>query len=171
MKFQLEEAIEILAATPSTLGALLVNLPERWTEGRGDRDNWTPFDIVGHYIHAEEADWIPRARAILNGNGEFQPFDRYAQFDGSKHRSLRQLVATFAERRAGSLETLKSWNLTREDLGKKGVHPELGEVTLEQLLSTWVVHDLTHIRQIVTNLAKNYTENVGPWKEHLSVLK
>lgn len=173
MKFELEQAVEILENTPSVLKAMLCNLSGEWTKTSENRDDWGVFDIVGHYIHAEETDWIPRAEVILKQgeNPTFEPFDRYAQFEKSKGVSLAELLETFAERRRESLETLNSWNLSGEQLALKAKHPELGEVTLEQLLSTWVVHDLTHIRQISTVLAKKYGTNVGVWKEYLSILK
>lgn len=173
MKFQVTQAVEILENTPKVLNSLLGNLSDDWTASTENRDDWNPFDIVGHYIHGEETDWIPRAEIILKQgeNRTFEPFDRFAQFEASKGKSLNELLETFAERRRESLETLKSWNLSDEQLQLKGAHPELGEVTLEQLLSTWVVHDLTHIRQIVQVLAKKYGSNVGVWKEYLSILK
>ena len=171
-KFQIEKAIEILEQTPATVNSLLGNLSNDWALSK-TTDNWNPFDVIGHYIHGEETDWIPRAEIIL-AQGEtttFEPFDRFAQFEISKGKTLVELLDIFAELRQKSLETLKSWNLTDEQLRLRGIHPELGEVTLEQLLSTWVVHDLTHIRQIVTVLAKQYTENVGVWKAYLSILQ
>lgn len=173
MKFQIEQAIEILSRTPETVKSLLGNLSDEWTASENDKENWSPFDIVGHYIHAEETDWILRAEIILKqgANPTFEPFDRFAQFENSKEKTLGELLETFAEKRQESLGTLKSWHLTDEQLQLEGNHPELGKVNLEQLISTWVVHDLTHIRQIVTVLAKKYAENVGVWKEYLSILK
>jgi Protein of unknown function (DUF664). len=173
MKFQLEQAIEILSQTPETVRSLLGNLSEDWTSKDGARDNWSAFDVVGHYIHAEETNWIPRARVILAQNADrtFAPFDRFGHFEKSKGKTLHELLETFAERRKESLQTLRSWNLTDEQLDLKAVHPELGEINLRQLLSTWVVHDLTHIRQIVTFLAKKYSSEVGVWREYLSILK
>lgn len=173
MKFEINQAIEILENTPFVLKSLLANLSEDWTKSEHNKNDWSAFDIVGHYIHAEETDWIPRAEIILrqSENRTFEPFDRYAQFELSKDKTLSDLLEVFAEKRTESLDTLKSWNLTEEQLNLKGIHPELGEVTLENLLSTWLVHDLTHIRQSVANLAKKYTENVGVWKEYLSILK
>lgn len=173
MKFEINQAVEILENTPLVLKSLLGSLSEDWTKSEQNKEDWSAFDIVGHYIHAEETDWIPRAEIILK-QGEsrtFEPFDRFAQFELSKEKTLDDLLETFAEKRKESLETLKSWNLTEEQLNLKGIHPDLGEVTLENLLSTWLVHDLTHIRQIATNLAKKYSTNVGVWKEYLSILK
>lgn len=172
MKFQIEQAVEILSKTPEVVNSLLGNLSEDWTE-KDDAENWSPFDIAGHFIHGEETDWIPRAEIIL-AQGEsvtFAPFDRFAQFENSKGKSLKELLETFAELRRQNLEKLRRMNITGEQLKLKGMHPELGEVNLEQLLSTWVVHDLTHIRQIATVLAKKYSETVGVWKEYLSILK
>jgi hypothetical protein len=173
MKFQVEQAVEILSNTPLVLRSLLGNLSNEWIENSENLEGWNPFDIVGHYIHGEETDWIPRAEIILKQgeNITFEPFDRFAQFEMSKDKTLGELLDDFTELREKSLETLKSWNLTDEQLQLKGMHPELGEVNLEKLLSTWLVHDLTHIRQIVTFLAKKYGENVGVWKEYLSILK
>ncbi|HEY0461627.1 MAG TPA: DinB family protein [Pyrinomonadaceae bacterium] len=173
MKFKTEQAVEILSNTPETVKSLLENLSDDWINSAEEAESWSPFDIVGHLIHAEETDWIPRAGIILRQgeNRTFEPFDRFAMFENSKGKTLGELLETFAERRRESLETLKSWKLSDEQLALKGMHPELGAVTLEQLLATWVVHDLTHIRQIVTVLAKKYAGAVGVWKEYLSILK
>ena len=134
---------------------------------------WSPYDIIGHLIHGEQTDWIPRARIILEQgeNPTFVPFDRFAQFENSKGKSLAQLLEEFGKLRTENLDILRSWNLTKEQLDLEGNHPELGRVTLRQLLSTWLVHDLTHIRQVVTVMAKQYDREVGVWKEYLSILK
>ena len=172
MKFEIEQAAEILERTPSVLRSMLAGLSEEWTQSSENADDWGVFDIIGHYIHAEETDWIPRAAIILKQDAAatFEPFDRLAQFERSKGKTLGELLETFAARRRASLETLAAWNLTPAQLAFKGTHPELGAVTLEELLATWVVHDLTHIRQIVAVLAKKYGENVGAWKAYLSIL-
>lgn len=173
MKFQVDQAIEILSNTPRVLNSLLGNLSNEWTEKLGDTENWSPFNVIGHYIHGEETDWIPRAEIILkqSENIKFESFDRFAQFEKSKGKTLNELLEVFTELRKKNLDILKSWNLTEQQLSLKGTHPELGKVNLEQLLSTWVVHDLTHIRQIAEVLAKKYAENVGVWKDYLSILK
>ncbi len=173
MQYQTEKAIEILSATPKTVRALLENLSDQWTLEPNDPDTWCAFDILGHYIHGEETDWIPRAKIILarGENVGFVPFDRFAQFESSKGKTLDQMLDEFENLRNKNIEALRSMNPTVEQLKLKGVHPELGEVTLEQLLSTWVVHDLTHIRQIVIELAKKYSDNVGVWKEYLTILQ
>lgn len=173
MKFQFEQAIEILSQTPATVKSLLENLSDEWILTEENRDDWNAFDVVGHLIHADETDWIPRAQVIL-ANGEnptFEAFDRYGQFEKSKGKTLPELFDEFAEIRKQCIEDLRAMNLDEEKLKLKGIHPDLGEVTLENLLATWVVHDLTHIRQIVTSMAKKYSENVGVWKEYLSILK
>jgi len=173
MKFQIEQAVEILAQTPETVKSLLGNLSDDWVENAESSENWSPFDVVGHLIHGEETDWIPRAEIILaqNENPMFEAFDRFAQFEKSKGKTLNELLEMFAALRAKNMARLQEMNLTEEKLQLKGTHPELGEVTLEQLLATWTVHDLTHIRQIVTILARKYAENVGVWKEYLSILQ
>lgn len=174
MKFEVENAIEVLSATPGTLRVLLGGLSDGWASSSSNsEDSWQAFDAVGHLIHGEETDWIPRARIILEqgGNRTFVPFDRFAQFEKSKGKTLSDLLAAFEAAREKSLSELRSWNLTGEHLELKGMHPELGEVSLSQLLATWVVHDLNHVRQIVTSMAKQYYTEVGPWKEYLSILK
>lgn len=135
-------------------------------------EDWGPFDIVGHLIHGEETDWIPRARIILTQgeNRTFEPFDRFAQFEASRGKTLGTLLDEFERLRNANLETLGSWKLTNAELDLYGVHPELGDVTLRQLLATWVVHDLTHIRQVATAMARRYSDEVGQWKQYLSIL-
>lgn len=170
--FSLDDAAAVLERTPASLGALLAGLPEGWvtaTEGAG---TWSPYDVVGHLIHGERTDWLPRARHILAGETRpFEPFDREAQFKESRGRSLGELLATFAELRRENLAALAALNLTDDDMGRKGLHPELGEVTLAQLLATWVVHDLDHLAQIARTMAKAYGEAVGPWSAYLSILR
>jgi hypothetical protein len=173
MKFETGQAVQLLSATPGTLRALLGNLGDEWTHSDGNTEQWEAFDIVGHLIHGEETDWIPRAKIILEqgDNRKFEPFDRLAQFERSKGKSLAQLLDEFEAARRNSLAILASWNLRSDDLELIGEHPEFGNVTLGQLIATWVVHDLTHIRQIVTVMAKRYDSEVGPWKAYTSILK
>jgi hypothetical protein len=173
MKFELVQAVQVLSATPATLTALLGNLGEAWTQGAGNTEQWEAFDVVGHLIHGEETDWIPRAKIILEQRDDrtFEPFDRLAQFDRSQGKTMEVLLGEFEAARRNSLAILASWNLRPSDLELTGTHPELGEVTLGQLLATWVVHDLTHIRQIAAAMARRYDAAVGPWKEYLSILR
>ena len=173
MEFKLEEAIEVLQRTPATLNSLLRDLPEQWLVQNEGPKTWSPYDVIGHLIHGDETDWIPRARIILE-HGEaraFEPFDRVAMFEESKEKSIVELLDTFAQLRAKNLGELQSMNLTSDLLDKRGRHPELGVVTLKQLLSTWVVHDLGHVRQVVRVMSKQYGEAVGPWKAYLSILE
>ena len=180
MDFEISKAIEVLSATPTTLRSLLRNLSEAWVgpeaqdpQANAENTPWSPYDVIGHLIHGEETDWIPRARIILEQGEDrtFVPFDRFAQFENSKGKSVAQLLEEFARLREENLDTLRSWNLSTEQLDLQGNHPELGSVTLRQLLATWVVHDLNHLRQIVTLMATRYEGEVGPWKEYLSILK
>ena len=172
MEFQLGHAKEILSRTPATLNSLLRNLPEEWALSNEGPESWSPFDVVGHLIHGEEADWIPRAKIILEYGEKraFEPFDRFAMFEKSKGKSLGDLLDRFEWLRGESLKELEGMNLTPKILGERGTHPELGVVTLSQLLSTWVVHDLGHVGQIVRVMAKQYTEAVGAWQAYLPVL-
>lgn len=172
MELQLEHAKDILRRTPSTLNLLLQDLAEPWLMTNEGPDTWRPYDIVGHLIHAEEADWIPRAKMILeHGDSRaFTPFNREAMFEQSKGKSIGELLETFARMRAETLQQLDELHLTPELLEKRGLHPELGSVTLSQLLATWVVHDLGHIAQITRVMSKQYGDAVGPWKAYLPVL-
>lgn len=170
--FVMGEAIEVLARTPLVLSAMLGGLPESWVTTNEGGDTWSPFDVVGHLIHGERADWLPRARTILE-HGEarpFEPFDRQAQFAQSRRRTLRSLLDEFALLRQASLTTLAGLRLSAPDLDRRGRHPELGVVTLRQLLATWVAHDLDHIAQVSRVMARQYSDEVGPWRAYLRVI-
>ena len=172
MEFQLDHAKEILSRTPETLKTMLQDLPDEWVRSNEGPDSWSPFDVLGHLIHGEETDWIPRAKIILESGEEraFEPFDRFAMFEKSRGKSMNELLALFERRRAESLQELEGMKLTPEMLERRGRHPELGVVTLGQLLSTWVVHDLGHVGQIVRVMSKQYGEAVGVWRAYLSIL-
>lgn len=172
LPFDVAKSVEVLQQTPYTLRRMLEGLSPEWTASIGDIENWSPYDVIGHLIHGEETDWIPRAEIILaqGENRRFTPYDRLAQFERSRGKTLADLLTEFAYLRNVNIEKLAGWQLTPDQLGLTGVHPELGEVTLAQLLATWVVHDLNHIQQIVKYLAAKYSENVGPWKAYLSIL-
>ena len=173
MKFDLGRSVEVLTSTPTTLRSMLLGLSADWTRSSDDPESWQPFDVVGHLINGEETDWIPRARVILAQGSDrtFLPFDRVAQFERSKGRTLVELIDEFAGLRMENLEILRSWELVEDELDLEGTHPELGRVTLRQLLATWVVHDLNHVRQIATVMAHKYDVHVGPWREYLTILK
>jgi uncharacterized damage-inducible protein DinB len=172
MPFELDHTIRILARTPDVLRVLLDGLSEGWWHHTEGPDTWSPFDVVGHLIHGEETNWIPRAQIILERgeSRQFEPFDRFAQFADSEDKSPRQLLDEFAQRRARSVETLRAWKLSDADLDRRGRHPEFGSVTLRELLATWVVHDFGHLGQITRVMAKRYGGAVGPWKAYLRVL-
>ncbi len=172
MSFDTQKALEILTRTPRALTDLLLGLSPEWVVGNEGPDTWSVADIVGHLIHGEETDWIPRARIILE-HGEtrpFDPFDRTAQFVRFHGWTLEALLTRFAEARVESLVTLESWRLKPEQLALRGRHPELGVVTLGQLLATWAVHDLGHIAQIARVMAKQSGDATGAWKAYLPVL-
>lgn len=172
MQPNLQDTIALLARTPSTLNALLRDLPETWTLRNEGEKTWSAFDIVGHLIHGERTDWMPRAKMILQfGESKpFEPFDRWAQERESHGKSLAQLLDEFARLRSENLNELRALNLQPEDFARRGRHPELGVVTLSQLLATWAAHDLTHLHQISRVMAYQYREAVGPWSAYLGVL-
>jgi hypothetical protein len=172
INFNLKEAIEILERTPTVLISLLSGLSERWIYNNEGDESWNPFDIIGHLIHGEKKDWILRAKIILEKGEEkpFEPFDRFAQFKDSEGKTLNGLLEEFAKLRNENIDVLKKLNLDENDFNKKGIHPEFGKVTLRQLLSTWVVHDLSHIKQISKVMAKQYKSEIGPWGTYLPVI-
>jgi len=172
MDFDLPAGIAVLERTPATLRAMLAGLPPSWSDATEGPDTWSPYDNIGHLIHGERTDWIPRARIILADEPErrFAPFDRFAQFRESEGKSLGTLLDELASLRADNLATLRSWRLTEAQLALTGEHPALGAVTLRQLLATWVAHDLGHIAQVARVMAKQYREAVGPWREYLPVM-
>lgn len=171
MQFDLAKSIRVLERTPAVLKALLQDLSEDWTKPNEGPDTWSPYDIVGHLIHGEKTDWIPRTQIILEHGVDqpFEPYDRFAQFEESKGKSLNELLDEFETLRNGNLEKLKSLEI-EANLDKKGKHPELGEVSLSNLLSSWVVHDLGHISQISRVMAKQYKGEVGIWTQYLGIL-
>ena len=172
MSFNLEESIDVLKRTPDVLSALLGGLSEFWARNNYGKDTFSPFDVVGHLIHAEQTNWITRIRIILDhGNAHpFPPFDRYAMYETSKGKSMEDLLATFAKIRVTNLQDLKALNLTADTLESRGVHPEFGEIRLMELIATWVVHDLNHLHQIAKSMAFQYRDAVGPWRAYLSIL-
>jgi hypothetical protein len=172
MKYTFEVSCQILERTPSVLRELLSGLDDGWIMNNEGPETFSPYDVVGHLIHGEKTDWATRAKIILEFglSRPFTPWDRFAQYEESKGKTLDQLLRQFKKVRMENVSWLKSLNLTEADLEKKGMHPSLGEVTLRNLLATWVVHDLTHIAQITRVMAKQYKEEMGPWPEFFRIL-
>ena len=173
MDFTFDTALPVLRRTPSVVSGLLADLPASWTDALEGPNTWSPFDVVGHLIHGERTDWVPRVEHLLRHGDTvpFPPFDREAMFTASQGKSLGELLDTFAGLRRQSLERLEALGLSNADLSRCGRHPEFGVVTLGQHLSTWVAHDLGHLGQIVRVMARQYTDAVGPWRAYLSVLQ
>ena len=171
-EFNLADSIALLSRTPATLNALLRGLPNNWVRCNEGNDSWSAFDIVGHLIVGERTDWMPRVRIILeHGDAQaFHPFDRFAQEKESHGKSLEQLLDEFARLRKENLNALQALNLQPQDFTRRGKHPGLGVVTLSELLATWTVHDFTHLHQLSRVIARQYRDEVGPWKAYLGVL-
>jgi DinB superfamily len=172
MPFRLDQALEVLESTPRTLETWLSGLSEHWLASNEGAETFSPLDVLGHLIHGEETDWIPRLRTILE-HGEskpFEPFDRFAFRRTLAGVGACERLALFARLRRENLAVVRSLDLQPSELAKRGTHPALGAVTLEQLLSTWVVHDLGHLAQIARVMSRQYREDVGPWREYLPVL-
>ena len=168
----LEESISVLERTPATLDTMLRDLPDAWTLADEGPGTWSPYVVIGHLIHGEKADWMPRLEIILE-HGETRPFERFdreAQFLESRGIELSRLLDEFAGLRRDNLARLRMLDLQPGQLDLKGSHPDLGAVTVRQLLATWTAHDLGHIVQVSRVMAKRYKQEVGPWAEYLSVM-
>lgn len=172
MEFDLQTAVAVLERTPQTLRAMLAGLPAEWTDANEGPETWSPYVIVGHLASGERSNWIPRARVILaQGPDRGLPsFDRFAMFHESEGKSLAELLDEFESLRAENLAMVAGWHLTDAELGLQGEHPQFGQVTLRQLLSTWTAHDLAHIAQIARVMAKQYRDAVGPWRAFLPIM-
>ena len=172
MQYSLERSYEILDRTPAVLQSLLAGLSYGWIMPNEGPETFSPYDVIGHLIHGEKTDWVVRAKMILEfGNTQtFERYDRFAQYKESQGKSLQQLLDEFAAMRKENMIWFKRLNLTEADLDKKGMHPVLGDVTLRNLLATWVVHDLTHMAQITRVMAKQYKDEMGPWQEFFRIL-
>lgn len=172
MEFKVDKAVLLLERTPTILNSFLKGLPSEWASYNEGQDTWSPFDIIGHLIQGEKTDWITRSKIILSDadKKEFKPFDRFAQFENSKGKSLDELLTEFEKLRTENLAEIKKMDLSDNNLTLEANHPGLGKVTLKQLLSTWVTHDLTHIAQIARVIAKQYKDQVGPWVEYIGIL-
>jgi uncharacterized damage-inducible protein DinB len=173
MPFELNHAMEVLQRTPGVLRAMLAGVSEPWFRNNYGADTFSPFDVVGHLISGERNDWITRARLILEHGTRtpFPKYDRYAQFEHSRGKSMGELLDEFQRLRDANLAALRDLRLTPADLARRGAHPALGEVTLENLLATWVAHDLNHVAQIAKAMATQYEHAVGPWREYLGILR
>jgi hypothetical protein len=172
MTFELERSVDVLQRTPAVLTALLGGLSDFWGRSNYGEATFSPFDVVGHLVHGERSNWMTRARVILE-RGEATPFpafDRYAMFEASKGKSMDELLETFSQLRAKNLDDLKAMELTPERLDTRGLHPDLGRATLRQLIAAWVVHDLGHTHQVVKAMAFQYRDEVGPWRDILTIL-
>lgn len=172
MEFDLNTGVQVLERTPGVLRALLADLPPEWSHSAEGPETWSPFDVVGHLVDGEETDWIPRARIILaqSASRRFTSFDRFGHLATNRGRPLAELLDRFAALRVQNLTTLRGFQLNATHLSLTGEHPELGLVTLRQLLATWVAHDLGHIAQITRVMARQYETAVGPWEKYLPVL-
>lgn len=172
MRFDLVQAVAVLTRTPAVLDTWLRGLPDAWTQSNEGGESWSAYDIVGHLIHGERTDWLPRLRILLE-HGEaraFEPFDRFAQQRESAGKSLAELLDEFASLRRENLDLLRDFHLSEADLDRRGMHPELGGVTARQLLATWTAHDLGHIRQIGRVMARQYADEVGAWRAYMPVM-
>ncbi|MGB0869837.1 MAG: DinB family protein [Flavobacteriales bacterium] len=173
MEFNLSKSIEVLKNTPLVLDAYLSNLSDDWINNNEGDLTWSPYDVLGHLVFGEKTDWMVRIQIILSDSEQkiFEPFDRFAQFSDAPNETMGELIHTFKHLRAENVLKLENLNISETQLKLKGIHPEFGEVTLEQLISTWVVHDLGHIAQISRVMARQYKQEVGPWIEYLGILK
>jgi hypothetical protein len=173
MHIDKKHTIDLIKRTPGIIRTLLYDISEDLAHSDEGGETWSPYDVVGHLIHGEKTDWIPRLNKVLGPieNKTFVPFDRFAQFEESAGKSLNQLIDEFEEIRKKNIAILESMELNDEDYNKHGIHPSFGAVTLTQLLTTWIVHDLNHIAQISRVIAHQHRDDVGPWVDYMRILK
>jgi hypothetical protein len=173
MEFDINKSLQILERTPKVVEVLLKDLDKDWIINTEGGETWNPYTVLGHLVWADKTDWMPRIKVMVDGASDhrFPPFDRFGQFEDSKGKSIDDLINEFKDLRKQNIEDLKNIVCDESVFDRTGIHPEFGEVTLQQLLATWVVHDFTHLSQIVRVMAKQYKDAVGPWKAYLSVLK
>jgi len=173
MKFDITDTITILEKTPDVIELLVRDMPREWIYANEGENTWSPFDVVGHLVHGEKTDWVPRMKIILDQNSDkkFSVFDRFAQLKENEGKSIRDVLNEFKILRKQNLAWLQSVNLNEDILNSSGIHPAFGAVTLRQLLATWAAHDLSHIVQISRVMAKQYREEIGPWTAYLSIFK
>lgn len=171
--FELNEAISILEKTPKVLKDQLSGLSDKWLFSNEGDQTWSPHQIVGHLVYGEDTDWLPRTKIILGSESlqKFEPYDRFAQDRLYADKGCTELLSLFEIKRTSNMKELKKLNITEKELSMTGIHPEFGEITLKEMLSAWVVHDLGHIAQISRVMAKNYTEEIGPWKKYLTIVR
>lgn len=168
----IERALEVLERTPIVLRSQLLGISDFWALSRYGPETFSPFDVVGHLIHGDRTNWMVRVNTILQHGDAlpFPAFDRYAMYETSQGKSMNELLDTFAAVRADCVSSLKALRLTEDDLKRQGTHPQLGTVTLGNLLAAWAVHDLGHTHQIAKAMAFQFREEVGPWREFLTIL-
>jgi len=173
MHFNIDEAIEVLERTPQTLEYFLSGLSDGWLQCNEGEGTWNAIEVLDHLIEGEKYNWIPRLEFILqeNSNKPFPPFDRFSHLKDKFSLSIDEKFRAFKALRMQNISKLKSIIESELALELEGSHPEFGPVKVRELLSTWVVHDLTHISQIVRVMAERYREDVGPWKVYLGILK
>ena len=171
-KFSLDSALAVWRSAPAAFDALLRDLPDALLRANEGPDTFSAYDVMGHLIEGEETDWMSRARIILAQGPDlrFVPFDRLAHRARDPHRGIGALLDEFARLRRANLDELRGWNLQPGQMTLTGIHPKFGTVTLEQLLATWMVHDLGHLAQVSRVIAKQQREAVGPWVAFLPVL-
>ena len=172
MKFELNKSLQILQRTPAVLHSWLTNLDSSWIQNNYGDETFSPFDVVGHLLHGEQTDWMARVDIILEqGTAQpFTPWDRYAMYQESRGKTIAQLLDGFAAARQDNLARLEAKRLSDDDLDRAGTHPTFGRVTLRQLLATWVAHDLNHIHQIAKCMAWQYRDEIGPWRQYVTLI-
>ena len=173
MTFDLDSCVEILERTPAVLATMLEGLSDGWTQHNEGGETWSPYDVIGHLIHGERTDWMARLAIIMSDGPDktFVPFNRFAQFEESRGKTLTDLLREFRQVRAANLEQLRRLRLQPPDFDRTGIHPTFGTVTLRQLVATWTVHDLDHIMQISRVMAKQIGAETGPWVAYLRIIR
>lgn len=157
---------ELLAGTPRALEWLTAGLDEgdaRWKPGP---ERWCVIEVVAHLTDIEGRGFRGRAEAMMAEDAPLLPaIDpvRLAREGRYLERALAPTLAAFRDERAQSLAFLRG--LEPSDLMRRGIHGELGPITLSHLLHEWPLHDLGHVRQVAELVrARRFHPHVGPWQ-------
>ncbi|MDB5209186.1 MAG: DinB family protein [Sediminibacterium sp.] len=172
-QYSVSTSLQLLERTPKTLHALLHGLSDEWLLQNEGPGTWSAFDVVSHLHFCESNNFSSRIQIILSDSGDknFPYFDMSRQFELTKSKKMAQLLTEFGSVREQNLQALRDHPLSAADLDKTGMHPKLGPVTLRNVLSAWLAHDLSHTAQVLRVMAKQYEYEVGPFIEFLRILK
>ncbi len=156
----------VLETTPARWITLAQNLPADLLLRQPAAGEWSAAACLLHLIDAEREVFPVRVLAMLAGQDftAFHPGDHASELAGRP--VLSDYVAEFSRLRSEGLAVLA--RVKPEDLGRRGKHPELGTVTLSELLHEWAAHDFNHTVQAERALMQPFIQGCGPWQVYFT---